>query len=598
MSSLRPMVFFILLSLLALASGLVELGRMDVYTQHEGQRAAPPAEMFRANDWVMPTLNGQPYLAKPPLLYWSTMGVFRLSGIINEFTVRLTTALSGIGLVLAAYLCLRGMIGEGAARWTALMLLASPYFLEHVRFATLDTPLSLAVFLALVALYHAWQSAGAARWGYGLSAGIALGAATLLKGPAPYLYLLAAVFAAAFMNDSGFARPLRRAAAGSVGVFALALVIFALGRAGIVVAFPAALVLFIVCWAWFSVAHARRAMLGMLAPAGLAVLVAVLLALPWVLLLLQRHDWAALREMLGREVVERTYTATEINSGSPFFYLIMLPALLAPWGLLLPLHALRGVWGGFGPACRFAALCGWISVGLFSLVAGKEHEYIMPAFPWLLVPIACVLDRGLHEAPASWAAWWLAGWSRACLAVLSMGAVGLPVYALFVKEPAKAVLVGELALLAAAAVAFLWRGRRLPRLDRVAVLALVVISQGLLLTRSFHYNGERSVKELAHLCRDLAAAGHTVEASRIFPHFAFYAERPIRENLDIEAVRRNMNSARPYFYLTRESLLKEFGVSLGEAVSVIAGPIRNKDLMLLANPAGAEAWAGRRPVAP
>jgi 4-amino-4-deoxy-L-arabinose transferase-like glycosyltransferase len=512
--------------------------------------------------------------------------------------VRLTTALSGVALVLAAYLCLRGAIGEGAARWTALMLLASPYFLEHVRFATLDTPLSLAVFLAIMALYHAWQGEGASRWGWAALAGLALGAATLLKGPAPYLYLLAACLAAAFMNDTGFSQPLRRAALATVAVSALASLIFLLGYAGITIAFPVALALFIVCWIAFAALHARTALLSILTPAALAALLAVLLSLPWVLLLLQRYDWAALREMLGREVVERTYAATEINSGSPFFYLIMLPALLAPWGLLLPFHVLRRVWGGFGPACRFAALTGWLSIALFSLIAGKEHEYIMPAFPWLLVPIACLLDRGLGDAPAPWAARWLALWTRACLALLVLGAFALPVYALFVKEAAKATLLVELALLAVAAAAALWLLRRRPGLERVAILALVVISQALLLTRSFHYNGDRSVKQLAQICRDLAAAGHTVEASRIFPHFAFYVERPIRENLDVDAVRSYMGSAKPYFYLTRESLLKEFNVSLGSEVSVIAGPIKNKDLMLLANPAGAEAWAGLRPAAP
>src|SRR5262245_22183770 len=39
----------------------------------EGRYAEIPREMLAANEWVVPLLQGEPYLDKPPLLYWLVM---------------------------------------------------------------------------------------------------------------------------------------------------------------------------------------------------------------------------------------------------------------------------------------------------------------------------------------------------------------------------------------------------------------------------------------------------------------------------------------------------------------------------------------------
>ncbi|HEX4606728.1 MAG TPA: dolichol-phosphate mannosyltransferase, partial [Urbifossiella sp.] len=36
----------------------------------EGRYAQIPREMLASGNWVVPTLQGEPYLDKPPLLYW------------------------------------------------------------------------------------------------------------------------------------------------------------------------------------------------------------------------------------------------------------------------------------------------------------------------------------------------------------------------------------------------------------------------------------------------------------------------------------------------------------------------------------------------
>src|SRR5262245_4144928 len=52
-----------------------------LFEPDESRYAQIPREMLQAGEWVVPTLQGQPYLDKPPLLYWLVMGSYRLLGV-------------------------------------------------------------------------------------------------------------------------------------------------------------------------------------------------------------------------------------------------------------------------------------------------------------------------------------------------------------------------------------------------------------------------------------------------------------------------------------------------------------------------------------
>lgn len=45
------------------------LGDIALLSFNEARRAVPAEGMFRSGDWLLPRLNGELYLAKPPLLY-------------------------------------------------------------------------------------------------------------------------------------------------------------------------------------------------------------------------------------------------------------------------------------------------------------------------------------------------------------------------------------------------------------------------------------------------------------------------------------------------------------------------------------------------
>ena len=77
------------------------LGDYGLYEPHEGHFAGVAQEMRFRGDWITPTLNGSPYLNKPPLLYWLIALSMAIGGS-SEYSARLPLALVGwLGVVLA-----------------------------------------------------------------------------------------------------------------------------------------------------------------------------------------------------------------------------------------------------------------------------------------------------------------------------------------------------------------------------------------------------------------------------------------------------------------------------------------------------------------
>src|ERR1035438_4352778 len=64
--------------------------------------------MLTSGDWVTARLDGLAYLEKPPLIYWTIAGSFRLLGV-HDWGARIPIALSAIGLCW-----LTAMFGTGA----------------------------------------------------------------------------------------------------------------------------------------------------------------------------------------------------------------------------------------------------------------------------------------------------------------------------------------------------------------------------------------------------------------------------------------------------------------------------------------------------
>ena len=111
--------------LLILASGLaialLGIGSYGFYEPHESHFAMVGQEMICRNDWIVPHLNGSPYLNKPPLLYWLIAISTYFFGS-TEFSARLPVALAGWLGVVIAWKWARELWGIDSSRVCAIML--------------------------------------------------------------------------------------------------------------------------------------------------------------------------------------------------------------------------------------------------------------------------------------------------------------------------------------------------------------------------------------------------------------------------------------------------------------------------------------------
>ncbi len=117
------------LLLVLLVSGLLFfLGlQAPLLEPQEARYAEIPRQMLAEGHLLIPTLHGQAYLDKPPLLYWSVMASYRLFGV-HDWSARLVPGLAGVLTVLCSYLWSRRFLGTQAGLCGALILCLAPEF--------------------------------------------------------------------------------------------------------------------------------------------------------------------------------------------------------------------------------------------------------------------------------------------------------------------------------------------------------------------------------------------------------------------------------------------------------------------------------------
>ena len=147
----------------------------------ESRYAEIPREMLQRGDLVVPVLQGEPYLDKPPLLYWLVAASYRLFGV-SEAAARLPSALAVHGTILLVYLLGRRSLGERAAFAGALTLALAPGFVAIGRLLILDGLLTFWTTLALFAFFEALRG-DRLHWGWWLTAAAACALGVLTKGP-------------------------------------------------------------------------------------------------------------------------------------------------------------------------------------------------------------------------------------------------------------------------------------------------------------------------------------------------------------------------------------------------------------------------------
>jgi 4-amino-4-deoxy-L-arabinose transferase-like glycosyltransferase len=149
----------------------------------EGRYAEIPREMVASGDWVTPRLNGLKYFEKPPLQYWATAVAYEAFGE-HQWTSRLWDALTGLGGILLVWFAGARLFGREAGRYAALVLGGSFLYAAMGHVNTLDIGVTFFIMLGIVGLLLAQQEGAAAstrrNWMY--VAWVALGLSVLSKG--------------------------------------------------------------------------------------------------------------------------------------------------------------------------------------------------------------------------------------------------------------------------------------------------------------------------------------------------------------------------------------------------------------------------------
>ena len=170
----------------------------------EGRYAQIPREMLERGEWVVPTLQGEPYLDKPPLMYWLVAISYRVLGVSPE-AARFVPALCVHLTILVVYLLGRRSVGERSAFWAALLLGVAPGFVSIARLLLLDGLLVLCVTTSVVCGFEAVRT-GKLKLGWWIAAALASGLGFLTKGPISELLLFVPLWAFGFLANSARVR--------------------------------------------------------------------------------------------------------------------------------------------------------------------------------------------------------------------------------------------------------------------------------------------------------------------------------------------------------------------------------------------------------
>ncbi len=158
-------------------------------------------EMIESGNWITPTLDGQPYLDKPPLLYWMTATSISIFGP-HELAARLPSVVCAILTVLLIFWGGCRILGSRGAWCGAIALLLCGGFVLAGRFLVMDSLLTVCTTASLIGGYLA-TSGPAIRWRWWIVAAIACALGILAKGPIAAVLCVPPLVANGWLTQSG-----------------------------------------------------------------------------------------------------------------------------------------------------------------------------------------------------------------------------------------------------------------------------------------------------------------------------------------------------------------------------------------------------------
>ncbi|EFA71024.1 Glycosyl transferase [Cylindrospermopsis raciborskii CS-505] len=170
---------------LSLTLWLVGLGNLPLRDWDEGTYGIVAREIYRTGNWFYPTLQGSPFLLKPPLMQWLIAICYHLGGV-GEFTTRFPAAfLTALGVPLIYLIGRLVFLKTPPALFSSLVYLTLLPVVRHGRLAMLD---GMAISFFLMLLFCVLKARDNKRYAIGI--GFCLGLVTLTKGMLVMVFVL------------------------------------------------------------------------------------------------------------------------------------------------------------------------------------------------------------------------------------------------------------------------------------------------------------------------------------------------------------------------------------------------------------------------
>ena len=301
------------------------LGSLWLSSLNEARRALPIREMFLSGDWLLPTLNGEIYITKPPLYYWIGTFFSHIFGSSSEGVARFPSAVAGFLTASLCYLAVKRHSSPWAAVFALQILVANSGFSVHSRRAELEV---LQALFCFGALYCAREYLSQSKTSLIYGSYVLLGLAVMTKGPVALVFVTLPLLVYTLLSKDGRARTLLMNTTG---------------------------------WA-----------------------LCLLVSLPWFLLVTQEIGLEGWQPILQRDIAEKI--TGRVETDPIYSYLLWITLAFSPAVLILFCKP-REAWHDFrgDSEQKLWLLAFLLPLLIFTLFLEKHAKYMLPAYPALAI---------------------------------------------------------------------------------------------------------------------------------------------------------------------------------------------------------------------
>ena len=170
------------------------LGDVPFYSRGESREGLVIWEMVKTGNLILPMINGDYIPFKPPLFHWIGVLAAKITGGVDEFSIRFPSALFATLGALLTYTLGARLWNERAGRFAALILATNSEWWRAGAQAQVDMTLAFFITATLLLFYYMYRE-GKYSGVYSIALAFLWACATLAKGPLGCLVPLLTVIA-------------------------------------------------------------------------------------------------------------------------------------------------------------------------------------------------------------------------------------------------------------------------------------------------------------------------------------------------------------------------------------------------------------------